>query len=273
METSEGHDSGGSFTSAAAKQGEKKANGRLTTGSKNIDYLLGGGLELGAITQFYGISGMGKTHLCHLLCVLLAPQFQVVYIDTERTFREEKIKSIAKARRLEWENALTNIQLKTPVYSGQQESDIDQVCSSISNSSDSKVKLLIIDSMTSHYKAEYSERCRLAERSSKLNIYMYKLHRLAITKNIAVVITNHATSDPDDEFRYSFHRPFGGNILSHASNYIINLSGAGKPHGCITAALTKSPIKAPQLLQIFIEDFGFQDAHNRFADEATGEKD
>jgi DNA repair protein RadA len=119
-------------------------------------------LELGAITQFYGISGMGKTHLCHLICVVLPPSIQAVYIDTEGTFREEKIKSIAKARRLNWENALSNIQLKMPVYSGQQESDIDQVCSSIDNSSDSKIKLLIIDSMIFHYKGEYSERSRLA---------------------------------------------------------------------------------------------------------------
>jgi DNA repair protein RadA len=134
LETSEG-----SFTSAAGKL----ANERLTTGSNNIDYLLDGGLELGAITQFYGISGMRKTHLCHLICALLPPTIKAVYIDTEGTFREEKIKSIAKARRLNWENAVTNIQLKTPIYSAQQESCIDQLSSSVGNSSDSKIKLLI----------------------------------------------------------------------------------------------------------------------------------
>lgn len=248
----------GAFTSAAGEL----TNERLTTGSKNIDYLLGGGLELGAITQFYGGPGMGKTHLCHLLCVVLPSSFQVVYIDTERTFSERKIESMAKARGLSWENTLAKIKLKTPGWTGQQESDLDEVCSSIGNSSDSKVKLLIIDSMTFDYKGEYAERSRLAERASKFNIYMNKLHRLAVTKKIAVVITNHATNEPDENRRYGIAKPFGGNILSHGSRYIINLNG--KPSGSVMATLTKSPCKGVQSLQIFIEDFGFIDARNRY---------
>jgi DNA repair protein RadA len=250
----------------------KLANERLTTGSQNIDYLLGGGLELGAITQFYGGPGMGKTHLCHLMCVLRAPKFEIVYIDTEGTFREEKIKSIAEARGLGWKNALANIQVKKPSWTGQQESDLDEVCSSIINSADSKVKLLIIDSMTFHYKGEYSDRSQLAQRASKFNIYMHKLHRLAVTKKIAVVITNHATNEPDENFRYSTPRPFGGNILSHASNYIINLAPACKAPGSITARLTKSPTTAHynyKPLQILIAHFGFHDARNWLADEET----
>jgi len=107
-------DTEGSFTSAASKL----ANERLTTGSQNVDYLLAGGLEYGAITQFYGGPGMGKTHLCHLLCVVLPSSFQVVYIDTERTFSERKIESIAKARGLSWEDAPAKIKLKTPAWTG-----------------------------------------------------------------------------------------------------------------------------------------------------------
>jgi RecA/RadA recombinase len=118
--------------------------------------------------------------------------------------------------------------------------------------------------MTFHYKAEYSERSRLAKRAERLNIYMHKLHHLAITRKIAVVITNHATNEPDDYSRYGIPRPFGGNIMSHASHYIINLRPAGKTLGSITAALTKSPTRGRQSLQILIEDFGFFDAKNKF---------
>jgi DNA repair protein RadA len=71
---------------------------RLSTGSKNLDDLLSGDLETGAITQFYGASNTGKTHLCHLLCVVLPSSYQAIYIDTEGGFREEKIESIATAR-------------------------------------------------------------------------------------------------------------------------------------------------------------------------------
>ena len=126
--------------------------------------------------------------------------------------------------------------------------------------------------MTFHYKGEYSDRSQLAQRASKLNICMHKLHRLAVTKKIAVVITNHATSGPDEEFRYSVPKPFGGNILSYASNYIINLAPAGKAPGSISATLTKSPITVHyniRPLQILIAPFGFHDARNWLADEET----
>ena len=94
---------------------------------------------------------------------------------------------------------------------------------------------------------------------------MHKLHHLAITKKIAVVITNHATNEPDEDFRYNIGKPFGGSIISHASRYIINL--AGKASGSVMATLTKSPVKGYQSLQIFIHDSGFYDARNRFLTE------
>ena len=75
---------------------------RLSTGSKNLDDLLGAGLETGAITQFYGASNTGKTHLCHLLCVVLPSPYKAIYIDTEGGFREESpIYSHSKRIRLD----------------------------------------------------------------------------------------------------------------------------------------------------------------------------
>ena len=159
---------------------------RLSTGSKNLDDLLSGGLETGAITQFYGASNTGKTHLCHLLCVVLPSPYQAIYIDTEGGFREERIQSIATARGLDWTNILPNIQVLQPKDSKQQESHIEDACS-IVKSSNSKVKLLIVDSMMFHYIAEYPGRSGLSKRAHSLNIYMHMLHNLAQTnKNIAV---------------------------------------------------------------------------------------
>jgi DNA repair protein RadA len=90
-----------SFFRSAAEFSQRHRKERLSTGSKHLDDLLSGGLELGEITQFYGAPTAGKTHLCHFLCVVLPSQYQVIYIDTEGTFREEKIQSIAKARKLD----------------------------------------------------------------------------------------------------------------------------------------------------------------------------
>jgi DNA repair protein RadA len=181
--------SDGKFTQQQGKE-------RLSTGSKNLDDLLSGGLETGAITQFYGASNTGKTHLCHLLCVVLPSTYQAIYIDTEGGFREQKVESIATARGLDWTNILSNIQVLQPKDSKQQESHIKDACSVIKSSSNSKVKLLIVDSMMFHYIGEYPGRSGLSKRAHSLNIYMHMLHNLAQTKNIAVLITNQSTSNP-----------------------------------------------------------------------------
>jgi DNA repair protein RadA len=203
---------------------------------------LSGGLEVGAIAQFYGGPGTGKTHLCHLLCAVMPTAYGVFYIDTELTFREEKVQSIARARREQWDPH--NIHIARPIDSMEQESCIDQLCSSTDLR---QVKLVIIDSMTYHYKAEYAKHSNLAKRAAKLVIYMHNLRRLTIRNKIAVVITNHSTSDPRSESR---SRPFGGNIMSHTSDYIINFTHRAKTLRNINAMLTQSPIKGPQSVQL-----------------------
>ena len=96
------------FKSAVEVADKELKQERLSTGSKNIDYLLDGGLECGAITQFYGASKVGKTHLCHLLCVVLPPYYKAIYIDTQDGFSSMKIKSIAQARGLNLSKILKN---------------------------------------------------------------------------------------------------------------------------------------------------------------------
>ena len=156
--------SDGKFTHQQGKE-------RLSTGSKNLDDLLSGGIETGAITQFYGASNTGKTHLCHLLCVVLPSSYQTIYIDTEGSFREERIQSIATARGSDWTNILPNIQVLQPKDSKQQESHIEDACS-IVKSFNSRVKLLIVDSMIFHYISEYPGRSDLSKRAHKSQ-YLY----------------------------------------------------------------------------------------------------
>jgi DNA repair protein RadA len=233
---------------------------RLSTGSKNLDDLLSGGLETGAITQFYGASNTGKTHLCHLLCVVLPSPYQAIYIDTEGGFREERIQSIATARRLDWTNILPNIQVLQPKDSKQQESDIKNACSIVKSSSNSKVKLLIVDSMIFHYIAEYPGRSDLSKRAHSLNIYMHMLHNLAQTKNIAVLITNQSTSNPrHGEFEARIPQPYGGKVISNTSTYIVNLECGGYFASNIDARLIKSPLSSFNFRPLKIVESGFVD--------------
>jgi DNA repair protein RadA len=208
------------FRSAADAGQQQRRKERLPTGSKHLDDLLSGGLETGEITQFYGPPNSGKTHLCHLLCVVLPSSYQDIYIDTEGTFRIEKIESIAKTRGLDPTNILRNVYPVQPTDSKQQESCIEEACSTV-RSNNSKIKLLIIDSIMFHYRAEYPGRSGLSERAHRLNIYMHKLHRLAQTNNLAVVITNHITTNPDAYLECG--SPLGGNVVSQASTYIMCL--------------------------------------------------
>ena len=243
------------FRSAADAGQQQRRKERLPTGSKHLDDLLSGGLETGEITQFYGPPNSGKTHLCHLLCVVLPSSCQAIYIDTEGTFRIEKLHSIAKARGFDPTNILDNIKVVQPTDSKQQESCIEQACVDV-RYTNSKIKLLIVDSMMFHYKGEYPGRSGLSERAHRLNIYMYKLRNLAQRNNIAVVITNYMTVNPD-AFEYGNSQPFGGNLVSHTSTYIISLKRR-KMNG-IEATLIKSPLRGYLWHPLSITESGFYD--------------
>ncbi|MGB7956736.1 MAG: ATP-binding cassette domain-containing protein [Candidatus Nitrosopolaris sp.] len=158
------------------------------------------GLEVGQITQFYGEPGSGKTHLCHTLCVVLPLQCQALYIDIEGVsfiegFREDKIQSIAEARGLDWKDIRRNVQVAQPKNSQEQELCLEEA-SCLLAKYDSNIKLLIVDSLMFHYRAEHTERSKLYQRTDRLNKYMHNLSNLARTNNIAVVIANQLYFNP-----------------------------------------------------------------------------
>jgi DNA repair protein RadA len=228
---------------------------RLSTGSENLDDLLSGGLETGGITQIYGESNSGKSHLCHLLCTVLPIPYQAIYVDTEGKFRTEKIETMAKDRGLDCSSTLANITVRQPINCKQQETTINEVYSIVS--SNPRIKLVIVDSMMFHYSAEYPGRSNLSERSHRLNIYMNRLHSLARTRNIAVLITNHSTKDPHSDSGYKDPRPYGGSVISSVCAYIINFARINFNN--INATLMKSPIKGRSDHYLTIVDSGFLD--------------
>jgi DNA repair protein RadA len=219
------------FISGTELYNKRKNIERISTGSKCFDELLGGGFEVNAITEIYGEFGSGKTQICHTSSVMVQQKITdggleggVIYVDTENTFRPERIVSISKARNIDYVSVLENIVVAKAFNSAHQELIIHEIGKIIENKN---IKLLVLDSAISHYRAEYLGRAMLSERQQKINKLMHILIRISETYKIAVILTNQIQSVPDTLFGDPF-RPTGGNIIAHSSTYRIYLKKAGK---------------------------------------------
>ena len=216
---------------------------RLTTGSKALDKILDGGLETQTITEFYGEYGSGKSQICHQLCVnvQLPPERgglngAALYIDTENTFRTERIAQMARHLDLDPLQAAKNIIYAEAYTSDHQMFLLDNVDEVIK---ENNVRLIIVDSLTAHFRSEYIGREMLASRQQKLNKHMHKLIRLAQAFNAVAVVTNQVMAKPDVFFGDAVH-PIGGHIVGHTSHTRVYLRRAA--HGPIRIArLVSSP--------------------------------
>ncbi len=229
------------FVTAESALEKRKSLMRCSTGSRALDELLLGGIETQAVTEFYGEFGSGKSQICHTLCAI-APQPNevgglnggVIYIDTEGTFRPERLNQIARARELESSQVLKNVAVCKVYNSSHLELIIKELGKYVN---DFNAKLVIIDSIISLHRAEFAGRGTLADRQQRLNSLLHKVIRLAEIFNIAIVITNQVQSSPDTFFGDPT-KAAGGNVLGHASTYRIYLRKSGENR---TAKMIDSP--------------------------------
>ncbi len=194
---------------------------RLSTGSKALDELLGGGLETQTITEFYGEYGVGKSILCHQLAVnVQLPEEKgglngsAVYLDTENTFRAEWIVRMSRALGLDPVQTAKNIIYCEAFNSDHQILILEKADKVIQ---ENNVKLIIVDSLTSHFRSEYLGREMLAERQQKLNSHLHRLVRLSRAFNACAVVTNQVMAKPDQFFAMAVEA-VGGHIVSHTSH-------------------------------------------------------
>jgi DNA repair protein RadA len=194
---------------------------RLTTGSKAIDEVLAGGLETQTITEFYGEYGSGKSQLCHQMCVNVQLPTErgglnaaALYIDTENTFRTERIIQMSQHMGLNPEEVIKKIIFAEAYTSDHQMFLLENADKIIK---DNNVRLIVIDSLTAHFRSEYLGREMLAERQQKLNKHMHRLIRLARAFNAVAVVTNQVMAKPDVFFGDAVH-PVGGHIVAHTSH-------------------------------------------------------
>ena len=234
----------------------------ITTGSKNFDSLLGGkGVEGRAITEAFGAYGSGKTQIGLGLAVnvQLPPEQggangKSVFIDTEGTFRPSRIKQIAESIGADPEKVLKNIFVARAFNSDHQILLLEKIGEMIKGGE--PIKLLIIDSLTAHFRAEFAGRGQLADRQQKLNKYLHDLMKLAETYNLAVYVTNQVMSNPAQMFGDPTVA-IGGNIVGHASTYRIYLR-RGK-QGSRVAKMIDAPNLPENEIMFYLSDGGIRD--------------
>ncbi len=194
--------------------------GRISTGSKDLNELIGGGVETNAITEVYGKFASGKTQLGFQLSVnVQLPKERggiggnVLFIDTEGTFRPERIVEMATAAKLNPDEILANIIVVRATTTEKQILTVDRADSLIE---EKNIKLVVVDSLMSLFRSEFIGRGALGERQQKLNVHIHKLQSLADRHSLAVYITNQVMDNPGILFGDPT-TPIGGNILAHAA--------------------------------------------------------
>lgn len=215
---------------------------RIKIGVKDFDDLLGGGVEPGAITEFYGEFSTGKTQICHQLCVNVqlpvekgGLEGEAVYVDTENTFRPERIVAMANALKLDPNDVLKKIHVIRANSAGHQVI-IGERLKELTN--DINVKLLVVDSLTAHFRAEFAGRGVLQDRQQSLSKYIHNLLRFADERNCVVAATNQVVADPGKMFGDP-NKPAGGNIVAHNMMFRVYLRKGQK--GKKVAKLVDAP--------------------------------
>jgi DNA repair protein RadA len=232
---------------------------RISTGSHNLDDLLAGGIETQAVTEFYGEFGSGKTQICHTLSVMVQQPVdkgglkgRAIYIDTENTFRPERIVGIAQARGFDSQKTLDDIIVAKAYNSSHQELIVGEIGDQVRKSG---AKLVIVDSAVAHYRAEFLGRGTLSERQQRLNRFIHALVRTAEIYSIAVVLTNQVQSSPDTFFGDPT-KATGGHVIAHTSTYRIYVRKSGKNR---VARMVDSPYHAERESVFQLNDRGVDD--------------
>ena len=216
----------GGFISGNALLERRKTVQKLTSGTSAMDELLGGGFETQSICEVFGEFGSGKTQIGHQLAVnTILPTSQgglngeVFYIDTEDTFRPERMAQMAEAVGMDPQDALDRIHVARAYNSAHQMLLVDEI-KRMAKSID--VKLVIVDSLTSHFRAEFVGRGMLASRQQKLNKHLKELKQLSDVQNALILVTNQVMSNPAALWGDPT-KAIGGHIVGHASTFRLYL--------------------------------------------------
>lgn len=227
------------FLTAAAKLDITKDIIMLSTGSTELDGMLCGGIETGSLTEVFGEFRTGKTQLCHTLCVTCqrpldqgGAEGRAIYVDTEGTFRPQKLIAIAERFGMNPEEVLENVICARAHNSEQQ---MELLADAAALMCECRYSLIVVDSATALFRSDYVGRGELSERQIQLGQFLRQLTRLAEEFGVAVVLTNQVVANPDGmSFAKDNTKPIGGNIIAHASTTRLKLrKGRGENRICM----------------------------------------
>jgi DNA repair protein RadA len=251
----------GGFETGKQKYDQREKMRRITTNAEEFDEILGGGVETGAITEFYGEYGSAKTQISHQLAVnvQLPPEEGgmgkgAVYIDTEDTFTPSRIEQMAEANGQDVEEVLDNIHVARAFNSDHQvllAEEAQDICQQ------HDIGLIVVDSLTAQFRSDYVGRGELAKRQQKLNKHMNTLLRLANSHDAAVVVTNQVMANPDQMFGDPT-KAIGGHIVKHNSAIRLYLRKSKKDKRI--ARLVDSPYMPEGEAVFKVKDAGIVDA-------------
>lgn len=216
---------GTSFMTASTYATKREQVQRISTGSTDFDALLGGGIQTMSITEVFGEFRTGKTQLCMTMCITVQLNEEnggcngkAAFIDTEGTFRPERLKEIAQRYNLDPETALENV-IFARAYNSEHQNELLLHLAGKFSEEPNRYKILIVDSIISLFRTDFSGRGELGERQQKLNQFLARLMRIAEEYNVAVLITNQMMADPGASLTFVADpkKPIGGHVLAHAS--------------------------------------------------------
>lgn len=246
------------FESGADVYDRRQKVEKISFGVESLDTMLAGGIETGAITEAFGEFGSGKTQFAHYLCcrtLAMSEDTNCVYIDTENTFRPERIRQFAEGMGLEPDVALSRIKVAR-AYNSDHQMLLAEKVQDLVEKQNLKIHLVIVDSLTSHFRAEFVGRGTLAERQQKLNKHMHTLMRVADAHNIAVFVTNQVMAKPDTFFGDPT-QSIGGHIVAHSSTFRMYLRKGKK--GSRVAKLIDSPHLPESEAAFYVTQTGLED--------------
>ena len=236
----------------------------FTTGSSELNRILGGGFQTGKITEVYGPFKSGKTALAHTIAVTIQlPEKKgglngsVAYVDTENTFSKEKIKRIAKRFGLDSKDVLSKI-FHARIYSSDHQTQMIQKAEALCKTR--AVRLLVIDSLLALLRAEYVGIGKLAPRQAVLNNMIHGLSRIAETYNCAVLVTNQVATRMMGMF--SGNDAIGGNIVAHGCHFRVMFKTKGfSSNNSLKrrAVIVDAPDLPPEECEFFITGAGIAD--------------
>ncbi len=200
--------------------------GRITTYSNNFNHLIGGGVETQAITELFGEFGSGKTQLAHQVAVSVQLPKELgglergaIYIDTENTFRPERIQQMSEALDLDPTETLKNIHVAR-AYNSDHQMLLAEKAEDLTKEGD--IGVIVVDSLTSHFRAEYIGRGTLAPRQQKLNRHLHTLQKIADLYNLSILVTNQVMARPDMFFGDPT-QAVGGHVVGHQATFRLYL--------------------------------------------------